>query len=35
MLSTEELIEGYTKLLLDKKKAEEEVTKILALIDLN
>lgn len=35
MLSKDELIEGYTKFLIDKKKAEEEVNKILHLIDLN
>jgi hypothetical protein len=35
MLSKEELISGYSKLLDDKKKAEEEVDKILKLIDLN
>jgi len=35
MLSKDELVEGYTKIILDKKKAEEEVMKILNLIDLN
>ncbi|CAK58777.1 unnamed protein product (macronuclear) [Paramecium tetraurelia] len=35
ILSREELIEGYNKIYQDKEKAEQEVIKILQLIDLN
>jgi hypothetical protein len=35
MLSKDELVEGYDKFFHDRAKAEEEVDKILELVDMN